>query len=72
MLSTLAWVLAVVAALIGVYYLIPNVYHVLADPPMIAHYKHAIAFFALAVVLVVAGRFARSNSETGRSTLRNP
>jgi hypothetical protein len=59
-LSILAWVLAVVAALIGIYYLIPGVYHVLASPPEIAHYKHAIAFFGLAVVLVVAGRFARN------------
>jgi hypothetical protein len=69
MLSTLAWMLAVVAALIGVYYLIPNIYHVLSDPPMIAHYKHAIAFFALAVVLVVAGRFARSSTPSSRSPL---
>ena len=62
MLSTLAWVLAVVAALIGVYYLIPNVYHVLASDPMASHVKHAIAFFGLAVVLVVAGRFARNST----------
>jgi hypothetical protein len=62
-LATIAWILAVVAALIGVYYLIPNVYHVLADDPMQMHVKHAIAFFAVAVVLFFAGRFIR-NSET--------
>jgi hypothetical protein len=59
-LSTLAWILAAVCVVIGVYYLIPGIYHVLASPPDIAHYKHAIAFFGLAVVLVVAGRFARN------------
>ncbi|HLZ10075.1 MAG TPA: hypothetical protein VKT80_15905 [Chloroflexota bacterium] len=64
MLATLVWIGAVLAALIGVYYLIPNVYHVLASPPMVPHYKHAVAFFALAVVLVVAGRFVRNNVAT--------
>ena len=61
MITTLVWIAAALAALIGVYYLIPNVYHVLAADPMVPHYKHAIVFFALAVVLVVAGRFVRSN-----------
>jgi hypothetical protein len=61
LLATLVWIGAALAALIGVYYLIPNVYHVLASDPMQPHIKHAIAFFALAVVLVVVGRFARNN-----------
>jgi hypothetical protein len=61
LLATLVWIGAALAALIGVYYLIPNVYHVLASPPMDQHIKHAIAFFALAVVLVVVGRFVRNN-----------
>jgi hypothetical protein len=35
------------------------VYHVFASPdPMTIHVKHAIAFFAVAVVLFVGGRFA--------------
>jgi hypothetical protein len=63
-LATLAWILAVVAALIGVYYLIPNVYHVLADDPMAMHTKHAIAFFAVAVVLFFGGRFIRNSQTT--------
>jgi hypothetical protein len=64
-LATLAWILAVVAALIGVYYLIPNVYHVLAEPdPMDMHIKHAIAFFAVAIVLFFGGRFIRNSQVT--------
>jgi uncharacterized membrane protein required for colicin V production len=64
-LATLAWILAVVAALIGVYYLIPNVYHVLAEPdPMDMHIKHAIAFFVVAIVLFFGGRFIRSSQTT--------
>jgi cobalamin biosynthesis protein CobD/CbiB len=64
MLVTVAWILAALAALIGVYYLIPNVYHVLAEPdPMQMHIKHAIAFFVVAVVLFLGGRFVR-NSQT--------
>jgi hypothetical protein len=59
MLSIVAWSLAALAVVIGVYYLIPNVYHVFASPdPMTTHVKHAIAFFAVAVVLFVGGRFA--------------
>jgi glucose dehydrogenase len=59
MLSNVAWGLAGLAVLIGIYYLIPNVYHVFAAPdPMSPHIKHAIAFFAVAVVLFLAGRFA--------------
>lgn len=61
-ITTLSWILAVIAALIGVYYLIPGVYHVLASPPEVTHYRHAIAFFVLTVVLVVAGRFARNSA----------
>ncbi len=64
MLANVAWFLAVVAVLLGVYYLIPNVYHVLAftDPTQM-HVKHSIALFAVAAVLFLAGRFIR-NSES--------
>jgi hypothetical protein len=60
MLATVTWILAAVSLLIGVYYLIPNVYHVLADDPMQMHLKHAIVFFAVSVVLFLGGRFARN------------
>ncbi len=60
-----ALALAALAVLAGIYYLIPNVYHVLTfhDATQI-QVKHAIAFFALAVVLVVGARFARSSAPT--------
>ena len=61
-LGVIAWILAVIAALIGVYYLIPGVYHVLADDPTAMHVKHAVAFFAVAIVLFLAGRFAQNKS----------
>ncbi|HLH72141.1 MAG TPA: hypothetical protein VKX96_02575 [Chloroflexota bacterium] len=59
----LALVLAALSLLIGVYYLIPNVYHVLATHDVMqTQIKHALAFFALAIVLVVGARFARNNA----------
>ncbi|HEV7666561.1 MAG TPA: hypothetical protein VGQ62_23705 [Chloroflexota bacterium] len=63
MLPTVAWILAALSVLVGVYYLIPNIYHVLAfsSDPMQMHVKHAIAFFAVAVVLFLGGRFIRNN-----------
>jgi ABC-type Fe3+-siderophore transport system permease subunit len=61
-LAIIAWILAIVALLLGVYYLIPNVYHPLAEPdPTAMHVKHAIAFFAVAVVLFFGGRFMRNS-----------
>ena len=56
---------AFVCLAIGVYYLIPGINHVLAfsgsatDP----HIKHALAFFALAVIALVGARFA-ANAES--------
>ncbi len=61
MLPKLAWILAVVCLLLGVYYLIPGIYHPLTfSDAMAMHVKHAILFFGLAVVLFVAGRFIRN------------
>ncbi len=45
---------AVIALLIAVYYVIPGVYHVLASNPTQAHYKHAAAFAAVAIVAALA------------------
>ena len=62
-LSTLAAVVAVLCVLAGVYYLIPNVYHVLTfHDAMQTQIKHALAFFAVAVVLVVGARFAQNSA----------
>jgi uncharacterized membrane protein HdeD (DUF308 family) len=68
--STLFWatiILAVICALIGVYYLIPGVYHVLSFKcgsnvrcAETTQTKHVILFFALAVVLLIASRFTRT------------
>jgi hypothetical protein len=49
--------LFLVFAAIGVYYLIPGIDHVLADPPKDIHVKHALVFFALAIVSLVGARF---------------
>ena len=52
-------VLAVVFALIGVYYLIPmTTAHILASNPNTSDVKHALVFFVLAIVAVIGGRFA--------------
>jgi hypothetical protein len=62
--STRFWLLivaAVVCAGIAVFYLIPGIYHPFTfSPPYESHHTHALAFFALAVVALIAARFARS------------
>ncbi len=62
MLPKLAWILAAVCLLLGVYYLVPGIYHPLTFSDATSmHVKHAILFFGLAVVLFVAGRFLRNS-----------
>ena len=39
---------AIIGVALGAFFLVPNVNHIIADSQM--HWKHAIAFFALAVV----------------------
>jgi len=53
--------LAVVFAAIGVYYAIGGMEHVLTSGTG-HHYKHALVFFALAVISVIGGRFASNSS----------
>lgn len=61
----LAIVLAALSVLAGVYYLVPNIYHVLTfHDAMEPQIKHALAFFAVAVVLVLGARFARNSAES--------
>ncbi len=57
---------AVVALLIAIYYVVPGVYHVLASDPMRAHYKHAAAFAAVAVVAALAAVINRPRSAATR------
>lgn len=62
-LSTLALVVAALCILAGVYYLVPNVYHVLTThDAMQAQVKHALAFFAVAIVLFIGSRFAQNSA----------
>ncbi len=50
---------AVIGILLGVYYLIPGVYHPLANPPAVAHYKHAALFFVLGVIGIIGAFVTR-------------
>ncbi len=57
---------AIIALLIAVYYVVPGVYHVLASNPTQAHYKHAAAFFAVAVVAALAAVINRPRATAPR------
>jgi hypothetical protein len=59
----MALVVAALCVLAGVYYLVPNVYHVLTfHDAMQIQVKHALAFFAVAVVLFLGARFAQNST----------
>ena len=54
---------AVVALALAVYYIIPGIYHPLTTtPPMASHPTHAVAFFLLAIIGVVAALVNRPKS----------
>lgn len=57
---------AVIALLIAVYYVIPGIYHVLASNPTQAHYKHAAAFAAVAIVAALAAVINRPRATAPR------
>ena len=57
-------IIFVVCVALGVYYLIPGIYHVLADPPQEQHVKHAIVFFALGIVALIGARFAANTKSS--------
>jgi hypothetical protein len=61
-LMVLVLVASAVCVLIGIYYLIPGIYHVFATPPNDVHVKHALVFFGLAVLGVIASRFVARSS----------
>ena len=56
---------------IGIYYLMPGVYHVLVfDDPTGQHVKHALLSFGLALLSLIGARFvANSRSANGSRTL---
>jgi hypothetical protein len=50
--------IALVCIAIGVYYLTPGITHlVVFDDPQGQHVKHALAFFAVAIVALLGARF---------------
>ena len=55
--------LAIACAGIGVYYLIPGIYHVLlfsiSGNPYAYHLKHALIFFALSVTALISVRYVQ-------------
>lgn len=55
-----------VCILIGVYYLVPGIYHVLTfdGSPTDSRVKHALLFFGLAVLGLIASRFLVGRSST--------
>jgi hypothetical protein len=54
-------IIALVCVALGIYYLIPGINHVLADPPQAQHIKHTLVFFALAIVALIGARFAANS-----------
>ncbi len=62
-LYILVILVAVACAGIGVYYLIPGIYHVLlfsiSGNPYAYHLKHALVFFGLAVLVMLAVRYVQ-------------
>ena len=52
---------AIIAAVLAVYYLIPGVYHPLTFSGLAtsAHYKHAALFFVIAVIAIVGALVTR-------------
>lgn len=59
-----AIVVAIIAVALAVYYLIPGVYHVLtfSGDPTSAHYKHAAACGAVAIICILAALVNRPKS----------
>jgi hypothetical protein len=54
-----AIIVAILAVIAGIYYLIPGVYHPLASPPTAQHIKHALLFFIIAVLCVIGALVTR-------------
>jgi len=52
---------AIIAAVLAVFYLIPGVYHPLtfSGLPTSAHYKHAALFFVIAVIAIIGALVTR-------------
>ena len=58
-----AIVAVVVTLALAVYYIIPGIYHPLTTtPPLASHPTHAVLFFFLAVISVIAALVTRPKS----------
>ncbi len=58
-----AIVVAIIALVLAVYYIIPGIYHPLTNtPPMSSHPTHAVLFFAITVICVIAALVNRPKS----------
>jgi CDP-diglyceride synthetase len=56
-------IIAIVAVVLAIYYLIPGIYHPLTNtPPLSSHPTHALLFFAIAVVCVIGALVNRPRS----------
>ena len=68
-LFILMLVASAVCVLIGVYYLVPGVYHVLtfSGTPTDSHLTHALLFFGLAVLGLIASRFVVGSKASKKS-----
>jgi uncharacterized membrane protein len=66
---TLFLAASAVCVLIAIYYLIPGIYHVFSfsGSPTDSHLKHALLFFGLAVLGVIASRFAARSRVSTKS-----
>jgi hypothetical protein len=54
--------LAIVGIVLGVFFLIPGINHIIADSNM--HIKHAILFFGLAIIGILGMLVARPKAAT--------
>ena len=64
-LMVLLIVAGIACLALGVFYLIQGPYHpfTFSGKPTDSHHTHAIAFFALGVVALIASRFARPSAQ---------
>jgi hypothetical protein len=61
-IATLLLIGGVIAVLLGVYYIIPGIYHPLTfhGKPTDSHLTHFIGFLAIGIVAIIGSRFVRN------------
>jgi hypothetical protein len=58
-----AILVAIIGVALGVFFLIPNVNHIIADSNV--HIKHAILFFGIGVIAILAALVTRPKAVVG-------